>query len=89
MTTIPELKNENNPKGKERIFFLCEECMWSMTCLDKSHLEEIIGMESICPICSQDQLSSFPLMLNDSFCYGYSEKRGIEVRFGIRKQMSN
>jgi hypothetical protein len=85
MTSKAEIKYENNPKSKERIFFLCEECLWSMTCLNKSHLEEIIGKESTCPVCFQDQLSSFPLVLNDSFSYGYSEKSGVEVKFGIAK----
>lgn len=89
MTTNVELKYEGNPKSKERIFFLCEECLWSMTSLDKSHLGEIIGKESTCPVCFQDELSSFPLMLNDSFTYGYSEKRGIEVKFGISRKISN
>jgi hypothetical protein len=83
MTASVELRYEGSTKSKERIFFLCEECLWSMTSLDKSHLEEIIGKESTCPRCFQDQLSSFPLVLNDSFTYGYSEKRGIEVKFGI------
>lgn len=85
MTASVELKYEDNPKSKERIFFLCEECLWSMTSLNKSHLEEIIGKESTCPMCSQDQLSSFPLMLNDFFTYDYSEQRGIEVKFGITR----
>jgi hypothetical protein len=56
-----------------------------MTSLDKSRLDDIIGKESTCPMCFQDQLSSFPLILNDSFTYGYSEKRGLEVKFGVTK----
>lgn len=83
MSSSVELKYEGNPKNKQRIFFLCEECLWSMTSLNKSHLEDIIGKEGSCPMCFQDQLSSFPLVLNDSFTYGYSEKRGIEVKFGL------
>ena len=85
MSSSVELKCEGNPKSKQRIFLLCEECLWSMTSLNKSHLEDIIGKESTCPMCFQDQLSSFPLVLNDSFTYGYSEKRGIEVKFGPSK----
>ena len=83
MTASIELKYNENPKSKERIFFLCEECLWSMTSLDKSHLEEIIGEESMCPLCFQDQLSSFPLMFNDSFTYSYTNERGIEVKFSL------
>lgn len=82
MTANIQLKHEENPKSKERIFFLCEDCLWSMTMLDKSHLEEIIGPESTCPMCWQDGLSSFPLVLNVSFTYHYSENRGIDIKFG-------
>jgi hypothetical protein len=85
MTANVELKCEGNPKSKERIFFLCEECLWTMTSLDKSRLDDIIGKENTCPMCFQDQLSSFPLLLNDSFTYAYSEKRGLEVKFGVTK----
>lgn len=83
VTASAELRYKDNAKSKERIFFLCDSCFWGITSLDKSHLEEIIGMENTCPMCFQDQLSSFPLVLSDSFTYGYSEKRGIEIKFGI------
>lgn len=85
MTANLQLKYEDNPKSKERIFFLCEDCLWSMTVLDKSHLEEIIGRDNTCPRCWQDDISSFPLVLNESFTYEYSEKRGIDIKFGRQK----
>jgi hypothetical protein len=84
MKSNAEINYKENPKSKEKIFFLCEECMWGVTSLDKSRLFEIIGKDSTCPVCHQDQLSSFPLMMNDSFTYRYSEKRGIEVKFSIK-----
>lgn len=85
MTAMRQLKHEENPKGKEKIFFLCEDCLWSMTMLDKSHVEEIIGTDSTCPMCWQDGLSSFPLLLNEPFTYHYSENRGIDIKFGCKK----
>jgi hypothetical protein len=91
MSPNAEIDYKKNPKSKERIFFLCEDCMWSVTCFDKPRLFEVIGEEGICPMCHQDQLSSFPLMLNDSITYRYSEKIGIEVKFSNRtliKQIS-
>jgi len=91
MSPNAEIDYKKNPKSKERIFFLCEDCMWSVTCFDKRRLFEVIGEEGICPMCHQDQLSSFPLMLNDSITYRYSEKIGIEVKFSNRtliKQIS-
>jgi hypothetical protein len=86
MTTTAEIKYDNNPKSKERIFFLCEECLWSMTSLDKSYADQVIGKDNVCPLCGYDQLSSFPLMLNDCFTYDYSDSRGIEVTFGVVKK---
>lgn len=85
MTANVQLKHKDNVKINERIFFLCEDCLWSMTVLDKSHLEEIIGRDSTCPRCMQDGLSSFPLVLNESFTYDYSENSGIDVKFRVRK----
>ena len=81
MNPNAEIKSKGNCKSKERIFFLCEDCMWSVTSLDKSRLQMAIGKDGICPLCHQDQLSSFPLISNDSFTYRYSEKYGIEVKF--------
>ena len=85
MSTHPEINSKENPKIKEKIFFLCEDCMWSVTSFDKSRLFKLIGEEGICPMCYQDQLSSFPLMSDDSFTYRYSEKKGIEVKFSNGK----
>ena len=82
MTAEVQLNYKDIPKSKERIFFLCEDCLWSMTLLDKSHIEEIIGPDSTCPRCRQDDLSSFPLVLNESFTYDYSEEKGIDIKFG-------
>ena len=78
---------DDNPKSKERIFFLCEECLWSATLLDKSHLEEIVGRDSLCPMCRQGDLTSFPLVLNESFTYDYSENRGIDIKFGRQNKV--
>ena len=89
MMANTELKFEGNLKSKERIFFLCEECLWTVTSLDKSRLNDIIGSEYTCPMCFKDQLSSFPLIMNDSFTYAYSEKRGLEVKFGVTKSKIN
>jgi hypothetical protein len=77
--------NDSNPKVNERIFLLCDQCFWTVTCLNKNYLEETLSKNNTCPRCNQDQLSSFPVMANDSFTYSYSKKRGIELNFGIRK----
>ena len=79
---------ENTPKTKERIFLLCDQCLWTVTCLNKKYLEELLDIsdtEYSCPSCKQDELSSFPITENDSFRYNYSKSRGLEITFGIEK----
>jgi hypothetical protein len=78
---------ENTPKTRERIFLLCEQYPWTVTCLNKKYLEELLDIsdtECSCPSCKQDELSSFPIRRNDSFRYNYSKTRGLEITFGIK-----
>ena len=79
------MDDSKNPKVNERIFLLCDHCFWTVTCLNKNYLQETVSKNNTCPRCNQDQLSSFPVMPNDSFTYSYSKKRGIELNFGIRR----
>lgn len=79
------MDESKNLKVNERIFLLCDQCFWTVTCLNKNHLQETVSKNNTCPRCNQDQLSSFPVMPNDSFTYSYSKKRGIELNFGIRR----
>jgi hypothetical protein len=78
------MSEAKNLKINERIFLLCDQCFWTVTCLDKTHLNKTLE-KNRCPSCNHDQLSSFPVMPNDTFTYSYSKKRGIELNFGIRK----
>lgn len=73
---------ENGPKTKERIFLICDQRMWTVTCLNKKYLEQlsyISETEYNCPTCKQQELSSFPIINNESFRYHYSEKNGLEI----------
>ena len=65
-------------KSKERILVICDACFWATTYLDKSRLPVL---ESRCSRCQEVGLSSFPVLVNESFTFSYSEKRGIELRF--------
>lgn len=87
MTKVKKITMDDpkNLKVNERIFLLCDQCFWTVTCLNKNCLQEIVSKNNTCPRCNQDQLSSFPVMPNDSFTYSYSKKRGIELNFGIRR----
>jgi hypothetical protein len=87
MSSNAEMNSKQNPKTNERIFFLCEDCMWSITCLDKSQFFKVVGKDGVCPMCHQDQLSSFPLISNNPFTYSYLEKKGIEVKFANKEQI--
>lgn len=74
--------DEQNNKGKERIFVICDACYWATTYLDKSRLPV---HDSRCTSCQEVGLSSFPILANESFVYTYSEKRGVELSFKNHK----
>jgi hypothetical protein len=59
------------PKEKETIFILCESCYWSATYFGKF----MLPAEERCPICLEIELSSFPILPNESFIFNYSQKR--------------
>ena len=90
-TTMAATENEINvlnPKINERILLLCDQCLWTVTCLNKKYLEELSEIsetEYNCPVCNQEQLSSFAVSANDSYRYNYSKNRGLELTFEIRK----
>jgi hypothetical protein len=65
------------------IFVLCDRCHWCSTYLDKTRMSIEKGK---CPNCYNiNTLSSFPVMSNESFTFGYDEKRGVELKFMHRK----
>ena len=70
-------KEKANPKQKETIFILCESCFWSATYFGKF----MLPAEERCPICLEIELSSFPILPNESFIFNYSQKRGVELEF--------
>ncbi|MDP8903491.1 MAG: hypothetical protein M3M86_06985 [Thermoproteota archaeon] len=68
-----------SPAAAVSIFVLCDTCYWCATFLDKTR------MMDKCPMCSAAQLSSFPIMPDESFIFSYDTKRGVELDFGRRK----
>jgi hypothetical protein len=64
------------------IFILCETCHWGATYFDKTR----ITMDHRCPQCSanNNELSSFPIMPNESFTFNYDGKLGVELEFKPR-----
>ena len=73
------------PKLRRRYFFCAKIACGVLPPLTNLCFFKLIGEEGICPMCYQDQLSSFPLMSDDSFTYRYSEKKGIEIKFSNGK----
>ena len=69
MVETEPLMNTLSHKIGERIFLLCDQCLWAVTCINKKYLEELSEISEVeysCPICNQDQLSSFPITSNDN-----------------------
>ena len=89
MSTIKCLTNyESSDKTLDRslspVFILCDTCYWCATYLDKTS----IPMDNICPQCNanNNELSSMPIMQNESFTFDHDVKRGIELEFKPRSQ---
>ena len=68
------------------LFILCNKCLWSATYFDKNRLP----YENKCPLCgtNNNELSSLPIMSNESFAFSYDAKRGLEIEFKPRAKHS-
>ena len=66
------------------ILILCDSCYWCATYFDKTR----IPMENRCPQCdaNNNELTSFPIMSNESFTFDYNDKRGVELEFKPRRK---
>ena len=85
MASSENVISENSLKANQPIFLFCEQCLWTVTCLNKKYLEELSEIsetEYSCPICRQDQLSSYPVSHNDPFTYSYYESKHLVLTFG-------
>ena len=84
------LKQEGTPHDQFQlcssppVFVLCDICYWCATYFDKIR----IPADNICPQCStnNDELTSFPIMSNESFTFEHSGKRGVELEFRHRQK---
>jgi predicted Zn-ribbon and HTH transcriptional regulator len=64
------------------VFILCDTCYWCATYFDKTR----IPRENKCPQCNanNNELTSFPIMPNESFTFIYNDKQGLELGFKPR-----
>ena len=78
MVETEPLMNTLSHKIGERIFLSCDQCLWAVTCINKKYLQELSEISEVeysCPICNQDQVSSFPITSNNTFRYRYSKTK--------------
>jgi hypothetical protein len=73
---------KGNPKEKENIFILCDTCFWCAAYFGKF----MLPVEDRCPICLTTELSSFPILSNESFTFDYDQKYGVELQFGVKNE---
>jgi hypothetical protein len=68
------------------VFILCDTCYWCATYFDKTR----IPRENKCTQCNanNNELTSFPIMPNESFTFIYNDKRGLELEFQPRRKSS-
>ena len=61
-----------------------DHCYWGVTYLDKTR----IPSENRCPKCNanNDELTSFPIMTNESFTFDHDDKLGVELEFKHRQK---
>lgn len=62
-------------------FVFCEGCHWCTTFFKTSEPKELV-----CSGCMSKELSSFPIMSDESFTFGYDEKKGLELDFRKKKR---
>jgi hypothetical protein len=67
-------------KKLQSVFILCESCHWCATYLDRARL-----VLDFCAICNSRNLSSFPILPDESFSFNYTLSAGVEMEFKRRK----
>jgi hypothetical protein len=76
-------KKQNYPNKREKaIFILCDTCYWSATYFTQF----MLPAEGRCPSCQNTELSSFPILPNESFISNYSESEGLELEFKFTEE---
>lgn len=83
--SLNSISNKSDRRAKEAIFVLCDNCYWAATFINKSKLNVI---ENGCLSCDESLVSSFPILDNESFTFDRTERRGVELNFGVRKSKS-
>jgi hypothetical protein len=77
-------KTRDHIKPSPPIFILCDSCYWCATYFDKTRTP----VDNTCPQCgaNNNELTSFPIMSNESFTFDYNDKHGVELEFKARRK---
>ena len=69
-------------KSSTPVFILCDRCYWCATYFNNTRIQA----GNNCPQCNanSNELTSFPIAANESFTFGYNQKRGVELEFKHR-----
>jgi hypothetical protein len=72
-------KTRDRSLSSQPIFILCDTCYWCATYFDKTRTP----LDNNCPQCNanNNELTSFPIMSNESFTFDYNDKVGVELEF--------
>ena len=70
----------------QKLFYLkhFDNCYWCATYFDKTRTP----VDNTCPQCgtNNNELTSFPIMSNESFTFDYNDKHGVELEFKARRK---
>jgi hypothetical protein len=75
-------KTSTDTKSLQPTFILCDRCYWCATYFGNTRIQT----DNNCPQCNanSNELISFPIVPNESFTFGYNQKRGVEMEFTNR-----
>ena len=71
----------NSSSQSPPMFILCDTCRWCATYFDKTR---ILGPIYAPQWVNNNELTSFPIMPNESFTFNYDGKLGVELEFKPR-----
>ena len=75
-------KTSTDTRSLQPKFILCNRCYWCATYFGNTRIQA----DNNCPQCNanSNELTSFPIALNELFTFGYNRKRGGEMEFKNR-----
>ena len=85
--TLIHKRHDQSSISYPPIFILCDSCYWCATYLDKTRIPRDNG----CPQCgahTNSELTSLPIVSNESFAFNYNDKREIDEIINVADTMN-